>query len=132
MITAMSTCGPSKTWTTPTVFPSGAPSIPPELTKPDGPDMVCDPMAGCQPLNLTYNPNTEVGAEFHCKNPLDWERMPVKVEPSNKCYLLCAKMLVAVVRCKNGLWTGNPGVGFWCHHEREGVGYWSENGKRCN
>ena len=90
--------------------------------------MLCEPLADCKSLNLTYNPNTEEGTMFHCKTPLDWERMPVKIEPSNKCYLLCAQMLVAVVKCKNRKWTGNPGQGFWCHHEMEGVGYWDQRG----
>ena len=94
------------------------------MKKPDKPDMLCD--TGCQPLNLTYNPNEELGAGFHCKNPLDWDNLPVKVEPNNQCHLLCDKMLVAVVGCKKGRWTGNPKKGFWCHHVKEGVGHWYE------
>ena len=136
----MSTCQSDSTWSTPTAFPYGALSIPPQLAKPDGPDMICQPLADCKPLNLTYNPNTEVGGEFHCKTPLDWESLPVMVEPSNQCHLLCDKLLVAVVGCKEGTWTGNPEKGFWCHHEKEGVGHYlvkkeeenGENDKRLN
>ena len=125
-ITAVSTCLPDKTWSLPISFPSGPLFYPPAIARPDGPDMQCQ--TGCKPLNLTYNPNTEPGAEFQCKNPLDWESMPVKVEPSNQCYLLCDKMLVMVTECMEGLWTGNPGLGFWCSHERDGVGEWIKQG----
>ena len=130
MITVMSTCKPDKTWSQPTAFPYGALSIPPKLTKPDGPGMLCGALAGsgCKSLNLTYNPNTEVGTDFHCKTPLDWENLPVKVEPTNNCILMCAEILMAVVGCKNGLWTGNPDLGFWCHHEMEEVGHWVGSG----
>ena len=120
-ITAMSTCQADKSWSTPTVFPPGELSIPPKLNKPDEPDMVCE--AACMPLKLTYNPNEEQGAGFYCNDPLDWENLPVKVETSNMCHLFCDRMLVAVVECREGMWTGNPGLGLWCHHEKEGVGH---------
>ena len=120
-ITAMSTCQADKSWSTPTIFPPGELSIPPKLNKPDEPDMVCK--AGCMPLKLTYNPNEEQGAGFYCNDPLDWENLPVKVETSNMCHLFCDRMLVAVVECREGIWTGNPGLGFWCHYEQEGVGH---------
>ena len=124
----MSTCQADSTWTTPTALPPGPLSTPPQLTKPDGPDMLCQTgQTGCKPLNLTYNPNKEQGAGFHCKHPLNWETLPVKVESSNRCHLLCDKMLVAVVGCKDGRWTGNPGMGLWCHQQKEGVGHWVEN-----
>ena len=77
----------------------------------------------CKPLTLTYNPNKEVGAKFHCKDPLDWSSLPVKVEPSNKCFMLCSKMLVAVVGCKDGVWTGHPKKGFWCYKKGARVGH---------
>ena len=94
-ITAMSTCQADKTWSTPAIFPPGALSIPSKLSKPDEPDMLCKSV--CKPLKLTYNPNLELGAGFHCNTPLNWESLPVKVEPSNTCHLFCDKMLVAVV-----------------------------------
>lgn len=123
-ITAVSTCLPDETWSPPISFPPGPLSLPPILTTPDGPDMPC--LSGCKPLNLTYNPNKEVGAEFYCNSPLDWENLPVKVEPSNQCHLLCEKMLVSVVGCREGMWTGKPELGFWCNEERKGLGYWGE------
>ena len=88
----------------------------------------------CKPLNLTYNPNTELGTDFHCKTPLDWNSLPVKLEPSNHCVLMCSGMMMANIECKEGLWTGNPGLGLWCHHEMEGLGYWvgSETGENGN
>ena len=124
-ITAKSSCLPDKSWSPSLPFPPGPLAFPPTLEKPDGPDMFCK-QGHCKPLNLTYNPNEEAGAEFHCKIPLKWEEMPVKVEPSNQCHLLCDKMLVAVVGCEEGEWTGKPKQGFWCSKEREGVGHWEE------
>ena len=126
-ITTMSTCQANKTWTDPLLFPPGPLAtrpLPLKSIKPDDPDILCE--SGCLPLNLTYNPNEELGAGFHCKTPLDWASLPVMVEPSNQCHLLCDKLLVAVVSCKEGIWTGNPKKGFWCHQVKEGVGYWHE------
>ena len=121
----MSTCQADKSWSTPTVFPPGELSVPPKLTKPDEPDMLCQ--TACMPLKLTYNPNEEQGAGFYCNTPLDWKNLPVKVEPSNTCHLLCDRMLVASVTCREGVWTGKPGLGFWCHQEKERVGHWVDN-----
>ena len=134
-ITAMSSCQGNQSWSTPTTFPPGELSYPPKLTRPDEPDMLCP--TGCRPLNLTYNPNKEHGVGFYCDNPLNWENLPVKLEPSNTCHLFCDRMLVAVVGCREGMWTGNPALGFWCHHEKEGVGHYlvkneEENGENDN
>ena len=124
VITAKSTCLPDSSWTDPMPFPPGPLSIPPVLNKPDGPDMACE--NGCKPLNMTYNPNLEKGAEFFCNDPLSWSNLPVKIEKSNQCHLLCDKMLVAITECKDGVWTGNPGLGFWCTEEQEAVGHWED------
>ena len=44
----------------------------------------------------TYHPNNELGAELYCSSPLAWEDLPMRVEPSNQCNLVCDHMLVAV------------------------------------
>ena len=125
LITAKSTCQGDTTWSDTIPFPPGPLFVPRTLNKPDGPDMICK--TGCKPLNMTYNPNKELGAEFYCSSPLAWEDLPVRVEPSNQCNLLCDHMLVAVTECRAGVWTGQPGLGYWCSREREGIQHWLED-----
>ena len=103
-VTAKSTCQSDGTWSEPTSFPPGPLSFPAVLNKPDGPDMKC---GGCRPLNLTYNPNEEDGAEFYCNPPVDWDTLPVKIDKRAECSLLCDRMVVAMVKCKGERWTGH-------------------------
>ena len=76
----------------------------------------------CQSLNLTYNPNEEPNTEFRCLTPLNWSSLPVRLEPSNQCSLVCHGLVVLEVTCTKGVWTGKPEQGFWCNIVREGVG----------
>ena len=78
------------------------------------------------PLNITYNPNEEEGAEFHCKPAFSLTSLPVQMDTSTKCYLLCNRMLVATVQCKKGSWTGHPELGFWCNEKKGAVKHWIE------
>ena len=82
---------------------------------------------GCKPLNITYNPNEEKGAEFHCNPPVDWNNLPAQISKTAQCNLLCDKMLVAVVECKEENWTGHPDMGFWCTEEKAPVDHWVES-----
>merc|ERR1739846_252881 len=93
----MSTCQFDGTWSETIPLPPGPLAHPKVLNKPDGPDMKCD---GCKPLNLTYNPNMEKGAAFHCSPPMD---------------------------CHSLKWTGQPDLGFWCAEEQPPVNYWVES-----
>jgi len=120
-VTAKSTCQKDGTWSNPVAFPPGPLSYPAVLNKPDGPDMKC---GGCKPLNLTYNPNEEKGTGFHCNPSLDWASLPVKIDETTQCDLLCDRMLVASVECKDGKWTGQPEVGFWCTKQKPPVNNW--------
>ena len=61
----------------------------------------------------------ENGAEFHCNSPVDWTRLPQPLQTDNVCHLLCDRILIDVVQCKEGVWTGNPDLGFWCHQPKE-------------
>ena len=122
-VTAESTCQSDGTWSNPTHFPPTPLSSPAVLNKPDGPDMMC---GGCNPLNLTYNPNDEEGAEFYCNPPIDWARLPVKLDKMVECSLLCDRMVVAVVRCQEESWTGKPELGFWCTEKKSSVHQWKE------
>ena len=78
----------------------------------------------CLPLNLTYNPNLEEGTEFHCNPAMDWENLPAKIETNTQCNLLCDKMLIDIIECKEGIWNGRPDLGFWCNEEKESIGLW--------
>merc|ERR1719431_338140 len=123
-VTAKSTCQKDGMWSNPVAFPPGPLSYPAVLNKPDGPDMKC---GGCKPLNLTYNPNEEKGTGFHCNPPLDWDTLPVKIDEMTQCDLLCDRMLVASVECKDGKWTGQPEVGFWCTKRKPSVNNWIQH-----
>jgi hypothetical protein len=85
-------------------------------------DMPCN----CQSLNLTYNPNSEPGAQFFCSPLLDWNSLPVRISATSQCSLLCDLMLVASIECKEGKWTGQPEAGWWCSEERGMVRGWRE------
>jgi len=124
MVTAMSTCQFDGTWSETIPLPPGPLAHPKVLNKPDGPDMKCD---GCKPLNLTYNPNMEKGAAFHCNPPIDWDNLPAKIDGTAHCNLLCDNMLVASMDCHNLKWTGQPDLGFWCAEEQPPVNYWVES-----
>jgi len=124
MVTAMSTCQFDGTWSETIPLPPGPLAHPKVLNKPDGPDMKCD---GCKPLNMTYNPNMEKGAAFHCNPPIDWDNLPAKIEGTAHCNLLCDNMLVASMDCHNLKWTGKPDLGFWCAEEKPPVNYWVES-----
>ena len=123
LITAKSTCQPDGSWSDPTPFPPGPLYFPPTLNTPDILDMGCN----CQPLNITYNPNLEAGTEFHCSPEMDWDNLPAKIETNTQCNLLCDKMLIDIIECKEGIWTGRPDLGFWCNKEKESVGLWLED-----
>jgi len=120
-ITAVSTCQPDGTWSDPIPQPFGPLFHPPVLNKPDGPDMRC---GGCKPLNITYDPNKERGAEFFCNPPINFDNLPARIDNTAKCNLLCDKMLEAVVECKNSVWTGYPELGFYCSEKKPAIFYW--------
>ena len=120
-ITVKSTCNGDGRWSIPIHLPPGPHSLPLEFQKPDGPDMMCN---ACEPLKLTYNPNEELGAEFHCFPPIDMSKLPIKIELNVTCNLLCDKILIAETKCRDFMWTGNPELGFWCNQKKEAVGTW--------
>ena len=128
--TAMSTCQPDGSWSSPVHFPRGILERPHVLETPDMGDMPCAPApiptASCKPLNITYDPNEEDGAGFYCTPPLDWANLPVKMSKPTVCYLLCNMMLVATVQCREGVWTGHPEIGFWCNQKNAPVDFWKE------
>lgn len=112
-ISAISRCQEDGTWSASAPSPPGDLLFPSSLASPVSPDISCT----CPTLLLTYNPNKEPGAEFHCSNPIDWDQLPVTLKSSDRCYLLCDYMLTATISCKDGKWTGLPGKGLWCNHE---------------
>ena len=122
-MTVKSTCHSDGTWSDPITFPPGPlGALPAEVNKPDGPDMHCD---SCKSLNLTYNPNEEEGAEFHCDPPLDLSNLPARIDPDAKCDLICDQMLQAEIECKESAkWTGHPGRGIWCTKKKPPVEFW--------
>ena len=122
----MSTCQSNGSWSDPVNFPPGDLSYPPVLATPDKEDMPCRPMTECQPLNITYNPNDEEGAEFYCRPEFSWAGQPTKIETTTRCHLLCNRMLVATAQCKEGVWTGQPELGFWCDQKMGPVHKWLE------
>ena len=95
-VSAISTCQDDGTWSASEMSPPGAPGYPSSLPSPESPDIPCS----CPSLNLTYNPNDEPGASFGCNKPIDWDNMPVIIDPSTKCYLVCGFMLTATVVCR--------------------------------
>ena len=84
-------------WGPPKTFPHGRPKTPFTLFTPDQPGTNC---TGCVTLKLTYNPNTEPQADFHCDQPLAWGEAdssgrlvnPVSIEQGNRCHLFCDKV----------------------------------------
>jgi len=36
-------------------------------------------------------------------------------------------MLIDVIECKNGVWSGRPEDGFWCNHPKPMIGLWGTN-----
>jgi len=126
VIAAKSICQDDGSWSEPRAFPPGELQMPTSLNKPDEEMMGC----GCHALNLTYNPNTESGAEFYCDTEIsDWSNLPVKIDTTNRCHLFCDKMLISITECKEGLWTGRPDLGFWCNSPRPGVSGWGSTEK---
>ena len=123
-VTGTSTCLAKGTWSTPKAFPPGPLFFPHTLNKPDSGDMPC----GCRPLNITYNPNLEKGTEFFCDPPcsLSQANLPARIDTNTQCHLLCDKMLVAVIECKQSMWSGQPDLGFWCNQENKPIGSWIE------
>ena len=127
-------------WGPPKTYPPGRPKTPFTLFAPDQPGTNC---SGCVPLKLTYNPNTEPQADFHCDQPLAWGEAdssghlvnPVSIEQGNRCHLFCDKvrpyslrishhkcylqMLISITECKAGaVWTGRPDLGLWCNTQQ--------------
>jgi len=126
VIAAKSICQDDGSWSEPRAFPPGDLQMPASLNKPDEEMMGC----GCHALNLTYNPNTETGAEFYCDTEIqDWSSLPIKIDTTNRCHLFCDKMLISITECKEGLWTGRPDLGFWCNSPRPGVTGWGSTEK---
>ena len=123
------------------MFPPGEPQVPGKLSTPDQRTAGC---RGCGSLRLEYNPNKEgEQTEFHCDQPISWPgsntaawpqsrlSQPVRIAPSNRCHLFCdqvtmgtlsslltlhtLQMLVSLLECKQGIWSGNPRLGLWCN-----------------
>ena len=128
--TAISTCQPDGSWSSPVHFPRGNLASPHVLYPPDMGDMPCisaaEATSTCKPLNITYNPNEEVGTGFYCNPAWDWSNLPVKLSHPTECYLLCDRILVGAVQCKEGVWTGHPEIGFWCNKKNAPIEYWKE------
>ena len=87
IVVAKSTCQFDGSWSDPKAYPPGTMKYPAKLNKPDSEMMGC----GCHSLNITYNPNTEEGAEFYCEDEIKWDNLPQKIETTNKCSLFCDK-----------------------------------------
>jgi len=123
LVTAQSVCQEDGSWSQSVAFPPGPLSTPATLPRPDDQDPPC----GCEPLTLTYNPNEEKGTEFYCNTQLNWTTLPLPLLTDNVCHLLCDKMLIDVIECKNGVWSGRPEDGFWCNHPKPMIGLWGTN-----
>jgi len=67
------------------------------------------------PNGTYYDPNDEKATDFICDIPVDQSNGTYCIEPNNECRMWCDDYLLASVRCKNGEWTGSPGLGFWCY-----------------
>jgi len=66
-----------------------------------------------------YDPNDEEGTEFACKIPPTKNNNTYVVEQDNDCIMYCDSHLTTSVKCSNGVWTGEPELGFWCYNEPE-------------
>jgi len=125
VVAAKSICQADGSWSEPRAFPPGTLKSPKSLNKPDEEMMGC----GCHPLNITYNPNNEDGAEFFCDREINWSKLPQKITTNNRCHLFCDKMLISITECKEGLWTGRPDLGFWCSRQAPAVAGWGTEEK---
>lgn len=70
----------------------------------------------CQPIILDTNPNLEEGADFTCKQEVDWTQEEYIVD-KNECHLFCDGILAVTLKCLEDGWTGQPEEGFWCFQE---------------
>merc|ERR1712168_1716600 len=110
-------------------FPAFAAGDTEYKTPEDDQTLVC----GCRPLEVKwpyedpdpaddsdqwwYDPNFELGTDFVCEQTIDTADAEYIIENGNQCYLFCDDHLVADVHCKDGEWTGQPELGFWCYNE---------------
>jgi len=111
-----------------------------ELKTPGGPyplptynetDMPAPLMCACSPLHITwppeamdgdedsyfYDPNDEEGTDFVCKIPPTEVNSTYVVQEDNDCIMYCDSHLTTAVKCNDGVWTGEPELGFWCYSE---------------
>jgi len=111
-----------------------------ELKTPGGPyplptynesDVPAPLKCGCSPLHITwppeamdgdenyyfYDPNDEAGTDFVCKIPAVRVNGAYVVQEDNDCILYCDSHLTTAVKCNDGVWTGEPKLGFWCYSE---------------
>ena len=49
---------------------------------------------GCHPLELSYDPNVEKGAEFYCDKDVNMGALPALIKTNNKCMLFCDKVVM--------------------------------------
>jgi len=67
--------------------------------------------------NYYYDPNDEEGTDFVCKTHLNGTYI---VMEDNLCFMYCDTHLTASIKCNDGVWTGQPNLGFWCYTQPTG------------
>jgi len=78
--------------------------------------VVWEPTAEPSPFNY-YDPHQpEQGASFICKSPAITTDNTYIVQADNDCAFWCDDHLAASLSCNDGIWSGQPELGFWCYN----------------
>jgi len=94
--------------------------------KPTGSGLSCQ----CSPLHVVWEPTAEPspynyydphqpeldGAFFICESPAITSDNTYILQPDNACAFWCDDHLAATLSCNDGIWSGQPELGFWCYN----------------
>ena len=127
------------------MFPPGEPQVPGKLSTPDQRTAGCRGCGSLSleyNPNKETGDQTEFHCDQpltwpHPADTAAWPQSrlshPVRIAPSNRCHLFCdqvtrgtlsplltlhtllLQMLVSLLECKQGMWTGHPELGIWCN-----------------
>jgi len=101
--------------------------------KPTGSGLSCQ----CSPLHVVWEPTAEPspynyydphqpdqeGASFICKSPAITSDNTYILQADNVCAFWCDDHLAAALSCNDGIWSGQPELGFWCYNIPTVIGY---------
>jgi len=91
----------------------------------------------CSPLHVVWEPTAEPspynyydphqpeqdGASFICESPAITADNTYILQADNVCAFWCEDHLAASISCNDGIWTGQPELGFWCYNIPTVIGY---------